>query len=204
MPIIVDEQPFWRMVVRLREFEGWRCLWRVPVAALLYAIVPLAFVGATVLAAYIAGDDFDFRTAVASAIVVVGATALLAPGLARRHFHRKVIADRLWTFEKPNPATQVFVLLRSADEQAARLALRRAKLNPQHYGLRFSLPPPDAPDLDHRLAVQEPAAWAQAVSDEDRIRRIAGVLTKAGIRARVGGIDTNMVRLDRDKVAAEA
>jgi len=172
----------------LREFEGWRCLWRLPIAALVYAIVPLTFLGATVLAAYVAGDDFDLQRAILSAIVVVGATAFLAPRLARRELHRKIITRRLWTFRKPNPATEVHVLLRSPDAETARTALRRAKFNP-YVDLSLDTPPDDARDLDLKIAVHEPEAWPQSASDDDRTRRIVATLERAGIKARVGGVD---------------
>lgn len=189
MPVVVlPKASFWTLVAQLRQFDGWRWLWRLPIAALAYALPALLFVGATVLAAYVAGDDFDLAKAILSAIVVVGPTAFLAPRLARRELHRKIITDRLWTFRKPNPATEVPVLLRSPDAEAARTALRRAKFNP-HVDLNLDRPPDDAPDLDLNIAVHEPEAWPQSTSDEDRTTRIAGTLERAEIRARVGGLD---------------
>lgn len=189
MPVVVlPKASFWSLVALLRQFEGWRCLWRLPIAALVYAIVPLTFVGATVLAADVAGDDFDLAKAIISAIVVVGATAFLAPRLARRELHRKIITQRLWTFRKPNPATEVHVLLRSPDAETARTALRRAKFNP-YVDLSLDTPPDDAPDLDLKIAVHEPEAWPQSASDDDRTRRIVATLERAGVRARVGGLD---------------
>jgi hypothetical protein len=140
-PIIVQDAPFWSMVSRLRQFEGWRCLWRLPVAAFFYALPALTIVGATVLAAFIAGDGFDFRSAAIAAIVGAGATAFLAPRLAGRRLHRKIVADRLWTFERPHPRTEVPVLLRSSEVEAARTALRRAQFSPQPYVLGTSCRP---------------------------------------------------------------
>lgn len=81
------------------------------------------------------------------------------------------------------------MLLRSNDVVAARTALRHAKFNPAVYGLRLGTPPSNAPDLDYKIAVHEPEAWPQSMSDEDRIRRIADVLGTACIRARAGGVD---------------
>ncbi len=190
--LVSEPLPFWTMVARFRQFEGWRCLWRLPVAALAYAIVPLTFIGATVLAAYIAGDNFGLATAIVSAAVVGVATALLVPRLARWQLHRKIIANRFWTFEKPNPATEVPTLLRSPDVVAARAALCRARFNPLVCSVSVGSPPSDAPDLDVKVAVHEPQAWTQSASDDDRTRRMVGVLERAGIRAHVGGVDTNV------------
>jgi hypothetical protein len=54
---------------------------------------------------------------------------------------RGVIADRLWTWEKPNPRTEVHVLVASDDVSAARTALRRARFNPQVFGVRLGRRP---------------------------------------------------------------
>lgn len=186
------------MFARLRQFERWRCWWRLPVAGLLYAVVPLFFIGATVLAAFIAGNDFDLTTAVIAAAVGLGATYIVGPRLSRRQLHRRLVADRLWSYEAPNPATSVEVLIREPDLHAARTALRRAKFNPGVYSAGVGTPPLDAADLNHRFGVEEPAAWQQSASDAGRIQRIARVLGAAGIRARVDGIDTLPAATDRE------
>ena len=178
------------MFARLQQFEQWRCWWRLPVAAFLYATVPLLSVVAVVLAAFIARGGFDLRTAVAAAVVVLVATSIVGPRLARRQFHRKVIADRLWRYERPNPATLAEVLIRAPDLEAARAALRSEKFNPGAHSASLGSPPPDAQDLNWRFGVCEPEAWPQSTSDEDRIRRIHAALGQAGILARVGGMDS--------------
>jgi hypothetical protein len=188
--IVVEEQPFWSMVEKLRDFEGARSLWRVPVAGLLRAAVPLSLVGATVLGAFIAGNDFNVYTAILSAVVILAGTKWLAPLLARRLPWRAVIADRLWTWEKPNPGSEVHVLVASKDTSAARTALRRARFNPQVFGVRVAMPPERAPDLHYRLGVHEPEAWSQSESDQDRNRRVLAVLHEAGIRGCVGGVQS--------------
>jgi hypothetical protein len=194
--IVVEEQPFWRMVEKLREFEGARSLWRVPVAGLLRAAVPLALIAATVLGAFIARDGFNAYTAILSAIIVLAGTKWLAPLLARRFPWRGVIADRLWTWEKPNPRTEVHVLVAAKDTSAARTALRRAGFNPQVFGVRVGVPPESAPDLDYRLGIHEPEAWPQSDSDHDRNRRILAALREAGIRAYVGGVPSLPIPTD--------
>lgn len=198
VPIIVQEEPFGAMFARLRQFERWRCWWRLPIAGLLYAVVPLFFIGATVLAAFIAGNDFDLTTAIIAAVVALGATYILGPRLSRRQLHRRIIAGRLWRYEAPNPATSVEVLIREPDLDAARTALRRAKFNPRVYSAGVGSPPLDAANLNHRFGVEEPAAWPQSASDADRVQQIARVLGAAGIRARVDGIDTLLAAKDRE------
>jgi hypothetical protein len=188
--VVVQEESFWKMFARLREFEGWRCWWRLPAAALLYAAVPLFFIGATVLAASIAGNTFDLETAIIAAVVGFGATSTLGPHLSRRRFHRRLVADHQWSYESVNPVTEVPVLLRGDDVDAARFALRRAKLNPRIHVVRHGIAPADAPDLQHELKVYEPDAWRLSTSDAERRDRVVAVLEAAGIRARAGGIDT--------------
>ena len=186
--VIVREQSMREMVAKLREFEGWRCLWRFPVAVLAYVSPGLLFVGATVGAGFIARGRFDLVTAIIVALVA-GAAALAARHLARLRLYRKIVADRLWTFEKPNPSAEVPVLVRSRDIYAVKAALRRARFNPQDVGVSLGAPPADALALDYRIGVQEPAAWPQSRSDTDRVERIAAVLDAAGMESRVAGVD---------------
>jgi hypothetical protein len=187
--IIVQKQPYRRMVRTLREFEGWRCLWRVPTSAALFVAVPLFLIGITVAATAIAGDSFDVDPALVAAIVGVGGSSYVYPRLARRELHRKLIADRLWTWEKPNPATHVQILLRDADVDDAKRRLRRAGFNPGTFMTRVGSPPSDAPELEVQVGVEEPEAHIQSSSDEDQVRRMADALDTARIRARVAGVD---------------
>src|SRR5205085_762443 len=126
----------------------------------------------TVLGAALTSGDFDLtRVIVSGAIVLIG-TGLLAPRLSRLRLHRRIVADGLWVWEKPNPATEVQVLVAEGDTRPARLALRRARFNPGIYSVRLGSPPPDAPNLIFKLGVHEPEAWRQSASDADRLRRI--------------------------------
>jgi hypothetical protein len=102
---------------------------------------------------------------------------------------RTPLESRLWTYEKPNPATEVQVILRSPDVRRARTVLRHARFNPAIYGVRLVRPPADAPDLEFKIAVHEPEAWPQSASDADRTQRIVRVLASAGIRGRANGVD---------------
>ena len=72
---------------------------------------------------------------------------------------------------------------------AARALVKRARFNLSLYGRTVGTPPPDAPDLNYKIGVEEPEAWVQSSSDEDRTRRVAATLKRAGIRARVGSVD---------------
>jgi hypothetical protein len=177
------------MVRALREFEGWRCLWRVPASGLLYLAVPILFVGLAVSGAAISGNDFNVETAVIAAVVTVVGSTYVIPRLSRRQLHRKLIAERLWTWEKPNPATDVPVLIRELDVDEAKRVLRRAGFNPGPFMTKLGAPPDDARDLSVRFGVQEPEAHPQSASDEDRVRRVAEALSAVGIRARVAAVD---------------
>jgi hypothetical protein len=141
-----------------------------------------------VLAGFIAATGFEVWSAAVGSIVV-GVSGLAIRHLSGRRLWRKIVADRLWTFEKPNPATEVPVLVHSRDTPAAREALMRARFSPQFYGVRLGMPPEHAPDLNYKLAVHEPDAWPQSTSDDERTRRVAAVLEAAGIRAFVGGVE---------------
>ena len=182
------EQSMREMVAKLQQFEGYRCLWRLPLAALTYVLPGLLFVAASVLGAFVASGEFHLVAAVLAAVVAGGA-AVGARRVARLRVHRNLVAQRLWTFEKPNPATEVPVLLRSSEMTWAKAALREARFNPQDVGLAIGAPPVDAPELDYKIGVQEPAAWPQSASDADRVNRIAAVLRAAGVRSRIAGID---------------
>lgn len=174
------------MVWLLREFEGWRCLWRVPAAAAAYAATWLLALGGAIAAIYI-GSDLKLYRVVIGAIVSLGSTA--AAGLvARRKPWRAIFARRLWTYEAASPRTRLEVLVRNEDSVGAYHVLRRSRFVPL-YGALLVVPPSDAPELNNRIGVQEPDAWMRSTSDEDRIRRIAAVFDAAGMRARVSGRD---------------
>jgi hypothetical protein len=108
--------------------------------------------------------------------------------LRRRRDWRALVENRLWTFEKPNPATSVSVQLRESDCAAAQAALRSDRLHPAGVLLTGS-PPAYAVDLTTQLRVEEPEAWRMSVTDEHRITRIFEVLHAAGVHARVAGRD---------------
>jgi hypothetical protein len=188
--VVLQPQPYARMVRTLREFEGWRSLWwRIPASALAFIAVPVLAIGAGVLAAAISGDDFGVGRAVVAAVVATLASTYIHARLSRRQLHRTVVADPLWTWEKPNPATQVQVLVRECEVEDAKAVLRRTGFNPGVFMTRLSTPPADAQDLNVRVGVEEPEAHPQSSSDADRVRRMARALGDAGIRARVAGRD---------------
>ena len=158
MPDDIQDRPIREMVWLLREFEGRRCLWRVPAAAVAFAAPGLVALGGAVTAIYI-GSDLKLYLVVLGAIVSLAGTA--AAGLiGRRKPWRAIFARRLWTYEAPSPRTRLEVLVR--DEDAARVwhVLRRNRLVPL-YGALLTVPPPEALDLNNRIRVQEPEAWGQ-------------------------------------------
>jgi hypothetical protein len=185
--IVLSPQPYRRMVRVLREFEGWRCLWRLPLAAVMFLAVVLLPLGGTVAGIYI-GASLKLIAVVAGAAVSLG-SAGIASAMWRRRPWRGIVAHRLWTFEAPAPATEVPVLVRNdKDVDVVYKALRRAHFNPSSM-LHIGTPPDDAPDLRFRVTVQEPERWKQSSSDADRVKRIADVLRKAGSPSRVAGVD---------------
>lgn len=188
MNVVVTERSLRDMVPTLLEFDGPKSLWRVPLAAATFLLVRGIPVAAAVVIALVTVSGRVLQPALAAVIALL--FDALGKSLRARLPWRSPVANRLWTFEKPNPRTEVQVLVRSSDVDAARTALRRARFNPQIYGLRLGAPPPDAPDLNYKIAVHEPEAWPQSISDEDRTRRIRTVLSRAGICGRAGGIDT--------------
>jgi hypothetical protein len=177
------------MVRALREFEGWRCLWRIPLAGLLLAAVPLALVAVIVGAAAIGGDGFDLLMRIFAAGVTVVGSTYLYPRFARQQLHVKLIANRLQTWEQANPHTYVEVLVRDTEIYRAKRTLRKAGFNPGHFLTRLGTTPPDAPDLNVKIGVEEPAMHKQSSSAEDRVGRIVGALDAAGVRARISGTD---------------
>jgi hypothetical protein len=174
------------MVWLLRQFEGWRCLWRVLAAAAAFGATWLLPVVGAVAGIYV-GSDLKLYRVVFGAIVSLGSTAV-AGLFARRKPWRSIFARRLLTYEAPNPRATLEVLIRNEDFIRAHQMLRRNRFVPRYSAL-LVVPPSDATDLSTRIGVQEPAAWMRSTSDEDRIRRIAAAFDTAGMRARVSGRD---------------
>jgi hypothetical protein len=171
----------------LRQFEGWRFVRWVLDAALAYGGIQVLRVAGAVAAIYI-GADLKLSHVVLGVVVSLGLVSLAA-WLSRRLPWRAALANRLWTYERPNPLGFVELLVRDIDDgMRAYRALRRARFVPL-YSAAGGAAPPDAPDLRARIGVQEPEAWMRSVSDEDRLWRIASVLADAGIRARVASVD---------------
>ena len=187
--VVLQAQSFRRMVRVLREFDGARSLWRVPVAAVLYIAPAIVLLGSAVLASYVASGGWTAQTAVLSAVITLLSARVAQPRLSRWQLHRRIIAKRLRTWEEPNIATETPVLVRSRDFDAATSALRLAGFNPGSVAITLGSPPADAPELDTKLPVHEPSAWPQSASDDDRIQRIAHILRQGGIRARVASVD---------------
>lgn len=187
MPIIIRSS--YREIVRtLWEFERWRCIGRLVASGVALLFAPVIFVALTVLAAYVAGDDFTLRAALIAA-VIAGGCAWFVPRLAGRQLHWQIIEKRRRLYQTPNTSTDTPVLVRSSDAHTARSALRRARFNPWGGG-DVPMPPSDAPHLNYKINAHEPDAFPQSVSDEDRVHRIVLALIAARLDARVAGVDT--------------
>ncbi len=178
---------FREMVRVLRQFEGWWCVPRVLAAALAYGGIQLLRVAGAVAGIYV-GADLKLSHVVLGVGVSLGSVSL-ATWISRRSPWRTVLANRLWTYERPNPLGSVELLVRDGDDaMRAYRALRRARFTPL-YAASVGTPPDDAADLGARIGVQESEAWMRSVCDDDRLWRIAAILAAAGIRARVSSLD---------------
>jgi hypothetical protein len=179
--------PFWVMVRALRSYEGWRCLWRLPVAGMAVSMTVLLPAAGAVATVYI-GADLKLAHVALAALVGVGVT-YGTNWYARRKLWRGTFSHRLWTYEKPNPFGAVPILVKHDDVPAARRALCHDRLHLTGIAIGGN-PPADAPELNTRASVEEPAAWTRSATDEERNERVRSVLADARIRARVAGTDT--------------
>jgi len=172
---------------RLRDYEGWRCLWRVAAGGLVLAAVPLLAIGAFVAGLYIAGDLHSVWRVVLGAIVALGPGQLLSLRIWQQRPWDRLIADRLWTYEEPDGPGDLNAIIRPEDFMPATKALRRAKLCPCG-GTHMPTAPPGAEGLTLKLFVGRPARWHSPDSPELHVQ-IRDCLRAARIRARVAGED---------------
>ena len=172
---------------RLRDYEGWRCLWRVAAGGALLALVPLLAIGGFVAGVYIAGDLHSLGRVVLGALVALGPGQLLSLRVWQQRPWDKFIADRLWTYEKPDGPGDLNAIIRPEDFLPATHALRRAKLCPCG-GTRMPIAPPGAEGLTLKLFVGRPARWHAPDAPELHVQ-IRDCLRAAHIRARVAGED---------------
>lgn len=183
----VEQRSLRDMAHALRDFDGVMSFWRVPVAMGTWLAIRGVPVAAAVVVALVTVHGRVAEAALSALIALI--LDSLGGAVRARLPWQFLVARRLWTFERPNPATEVSILVPCEDADGARRALRRASFNPQRFSLRLGSPPADRPELDLQLRVQEPAIWAQSRSDEHRIELLVRALEGAGIRARVAGVD---------------
>src|SRR5918992_4136176 len=119
------------MVRALREFEGNRCLWRVAIAGASLLLIRGLPVAAAAIAALLAINGRVLSATVGAGIALI--FEALRRRIEMRLPWRMAVANRLWSFERPNPTTELEVLVRDDDALKARRALRRARFNPQIY-----------------------------------------------------------------------
>jgi len=191
---------FWKMVRVLHQFEGTRCLWRVPLAGLLLSATALLPFAGAIAGVYLAADTDRLPLVILGVLCAVG-SAVTAPTLWRHRPWARLISGRLWSYERPVPAPIVPVLVEERDLDRALAAVRRAKLNPSGI-LRLGQPPPDVPFLRTKITVMEAADWAASSSDEALVRRVVEVFRTARITARVAGIDIRAITTEPTTPAA--
>jgi hypothetical protein len=172
---------------RLREFEGWRCLWRVAAGGALLASVPLLAIGGFVAGVYVAGDLHSLGRVVLGAVIALGPGQLLSLYVWQRRPWDKLVAERLWTYEKPDGPGDLNAIIKPDDFLPAAKALRRAKLCPRG-GTHMPTSPPGAEGLTLKLIVGRPVRWHPADAPELHVQ-IRDCLRAAQIRARVGRED---------------
>jgi hypothetical protein len=177
---------YWPSVRILRQYEGNKSLWRVPAGAVLFAAAPVVPLAGAFASIYVGANLEALHVALGVALATASSSAGEILRRRRDWFH--LVANRLWSFERPNPSTSVSVQIRESDRPAAQVALRGARFHPAAT-LLTGPALPDAPDFTSQVRVEEPEAWATSFDDADRIDRIHAVLTAAGTRARVGGRD---------------
>jgi hypothetical protein len=171
----------------LRQYEGWRCLWRAAFGVCLRVLTVLVPVVAAIASAYIVpGLHWPFSAALPAAVGLVGAD--LVRRMSRRRLWRVPLAGRLRSFLEPAPGdVGTVVLVRKDDFPSACLALRRAKLTPAR-SLLVGVAPDDAPDLDTQIWVVRPPRWhaSERRAVDEHVRHVLGA---RGIRGRSGGRD---------------
>jgi hypothetical protein len=177
---------YWPAVRFLRGYDGDKSLWRVVAGSVPFVAAPVVPLAGAFASIYVGADLEAFHVALGVALATASSNA--GQVLKRRRDWWRLVAGRLWSFEKPNPITSVSVQIRESDRPAAEVALRAAHFHPAATLLTGSVPP-DAPDLTSQMRVEEPEAWIVSQDDEDRMARIRAVLAGIGARARVGGRD---------------
>ena len=133
--------------------------------AIWVASVPLLAVGGFVAGAYLAGDLHRVLLVALGAVVAIGAGQFATAYVWPRRPWRRLVLDRLATYEQIDGALDLNTMIRSRDFEAACRALRAAKLNPVSC-TRVPRPPDDAPDLDLKLNIRRPARWHPPDSPE--------------------------------------
>jgi hypothetical protein len=169
----------------LWQFEGWCCLWRVAVGVQMITLVPVLAIGGFIAGAYLAGDLGHPTQVALGAVVALGVGQLLSGYIWRNRPWRKLIEDRLSSYEHFDPPADVNAMIRRSDFVLASRALRRAKLNPVG-GTHVPSAAPGSQDLDLKLLVQRSAQWHPEGSPELHVQ-IQDCLRAAKDQGKCGG-----------------
>jgi len=181
-------RPYRDALSLLRLYEGRRCLWRVVAGGASLLLLVVLSVAGIAAGGYLAGK-LDRPLLVVLGAVIVLAVPALDSYLWRRQPWRRLVTDRLATYERNDGGVDLNACICLEDFVPASEALRRAKLYPEG-GTPMPQAPPDAPGLTLKLRVGRSAYWHREGSPE-LIDQMRDALRVAGIRARVGGVDIN-------------
>jgi hypothetical protein len=155
--------------------------------AMWLASVPLLAVGGFVAGAYLAGDLHHVILVALGAVVAVGAGQVATAYVWPRRPWRRLVLDRLATYEQIDGVLDLNTIIRSRDFEAACRDLRGAKLNPVSC-TRVPQSPDDAPDLDLKLNIGR-CSRGHPPESPDTYVLVRRCLRAAEIRARVAGED---------------
>jgi hypothetical protein len=181
------------MLASLREYEGVACIWPVIVGSARVAFWSLILPILGGLASVYVGDQGGSTPRIVLGVTVAVVLTKIGSVRATRSAWWQPLADRLWSYEDAGGAdSSLPICVRDSDYERAARVLRRDKLT---VGTTVGRPhpPTDAPWLDGQLWVHRPRAWPPR-DGVDLREQAARVLRRAGIEARVAGLDVNFSR----------
>jgi len=177
----------------LALFEGRRAYMRVGAGFAVLLVIPGLPLAVLYTTAYLAHSR-ALQVALGLVLFVAGAAS---GSIWRRRLWAWPVSSRLQRWYAFDPSRgEVAVNVNEADGPAAYRALKRAQLLPKYHRCELGILPP--PGVGPRPGLRTPSEWrigvvrpllAPPVAYEDLARRTRDALARAGIGARVGGVD---------------